>query len=374
MESRRRFQDWHHMLAMCAVMVAIAAGLVYVFMRVDLIPNPASMERGVIDSFIKLLLAIGGIFFAIIITVFGYALLFFRAVPGDTTDARPIRGNVFLELTWTIIPLVIVVVLSVYGGRVLDTITAVNPDYRGAESIYSLGAFVPGRISASDSIQRDMPVNVIAKRFIWMFGYPDRGIDSTYELVVPVNRRIVFRMRSEDVIHSFWVQEWGPKQDAVPGLSPVLRITPADTGRYTVICSQLCGYGHTEMTAPVKVVTPEEFEEWAQKQRAPSARAGPPPKTHVMIDLVAKNIAFDKKTITVPGGVTVMIDFHNEDKGIPHNFSVYANSEAEKSIFVGRIITGPSRITYTFTAPKTPGDYFFRCDVHPQIMTGTPVA
>jgi plastocyanin len=75
-------------------------------------------------------------------------------------------------------------------------------------------------------------------------------------------------------------------------------------------------------------------------------------------------------TITVPAGKSITVNFDNQDSGIPHNFAVYTNSSATSPIFVGDNITGPARITYTFTAPSTPGTYFFRCDVHPTQMTG----
>jgi plastocyanin len=91
----------------------------------------------------------------------------------------------------------------------------------------------------------------------------------------------------------------------------------------------------------------------------------------VTINLIAKNIAFDKSTITVPAGAQVTINFDNQDSGISHNFAVYTDSSASTSIFVGQIIAGPKTSTYTFTAPSTPGTYFFRCDVHPTIMTGS---
>jgi len=91
---------------------------------------------------------------------------------------------------------------------------------------------------------------------------------------------------------------------------------------------------------------------------------------NVTIDLIAKNIAFNISTITVPAGANVTVNFHNEDSGIPHNFAVYDTAAAEKVIFIGKIITGPAETTYTFTAPDMPGTYFFRCDVHPAIMTG----
>ena len=90
----------------------------------------------------------------------------------------------------------------------------------------------------------------------------------------------------------------------------------------------------------------------------------------VTVDLVAHNIAFDKSTISVPACADVTVNFKNEDTGIPHNFAVYDSSAATTKIFSGQIITGPSSIVYHFTAPCTPGDYYFRCDVHPSIMYG----
>ncbi|MDK2916162.1 MAG: hypothetical protein PWR25_719 [Euryarchaeota archaeon] len=88
------------------------------------------------------------------------------------------------------------------------------------------------------------------------------------------------------------------------------------------------------------------------------------------IDLTAENIAFDTSTITVPAGAEVTVNFNNMDDGTPHNFAVYTDSSAAEEIFVGDTITGPDTTTYTFTAPEEPGTYFFRCDVHPQQMTG----
>jgi plastocyanin len=63
--------------------------------------------------------------------------------------------------------------------------------------------------------------------------------------------------------------------------------------------------------------------------------------------------------------------FINKDASIPHNFAIYADSTATKKIFSGDIITGPATVTYTFMAPPAPGNYFFRCDVHPTVMFGT---
>jgi plastocyanin len=89
------------------------------------------------------------------------------------------------------------------------------------------------------------------------------------------------------------------------------------------------------------------------------------------LTLTAKNIAFDQSTLTAPHGSTVTLTFVNNDAGVPHNFALYTDSSASTSIFKGAIVTGVTTTTYTFTAPSTPGTYFFRCDVHPETMTGT---
>lgn len=373
MEPRSRLQDWKHILAMCLVTVAISGGLAYFFLRTNLIPHPASMERGLIDHFVQVLFAIASVFFGVIVTVFAYALLFFRRQPGDDTDARPVSGNTALELTWTVIPLIIVVALGIYGAKVLDEMTATDPVHHTTQSVFSLGAIVPREVAPSPATSpAELVVNVTASRFVWQFEYPEYGINS-YVLEVPVDRRILFNIQSKDIIHSFWVQQWGPKQDAVPGMSTTLRITPTVIGQYLVQCSQLCGYGHTDMTAPAYVVSADDFDKWVKQQQSSPPPPTPPPGQHVMIDLVAQNIAFDKSTITVPAGAEVMVNFDNKDNGVPHNFAVYTDASATKAIFVGQIISGPKTITYSFVAPTTPGKYFFRCDAHPTTMTGTLV-
>jgi plastocyanin len=89
----------------------------------------------------------------------------------------------------------------------------------------------------------------------------------------------------------------------------------------------------------------------------------------VTINLVAQNMAFDQSTITVPAGAKVTMVFNNKDN-IPHNFALYTDSSAATVIFKGAVVSAKT-VTYQFTAPSTPGSYFFRCDVHPTTMTGT---
>lgn len=87
----------------------------------------------------------------------------------------------------------------------------------------------------------------------------------------------------------------------------------------------------------------------------------------IRVKITAKNFAFDLSTITVPAGSQVMVEFENEDRAA-HNVAFYTTPSVTTTIYKGEIITGPSKITYTFTAPSTPGTYFFRCDVHPAMQ------
>ena len=104
---------------------------------------------------------------------------------------------------------------------------------------------------------------------------------------------------------------------------------------------------------------------------SPTGTVSPAPiSRNVTINLVAQNLAFNTSTITVPAGASVTMNFDNKDP-VPHNFSLFANSSATPpGLFQGQIITRAS-IVYKFTAPTTPGTYFFRCDVHPTQMTGS---
>jgi plastocyanin len=111
-------------------------------------------------------------------------------------------------------------------------------------------------------------------------------------------------------------------------------------------------------STPVKTSPPTNLA-------SPPAASGAP----VTINLTAQNMAFDKSTITVSAGAQVTIIFDNKDS-VPHNFVLYTDTSAATVIFKGELVSSKT-ITYNFTAPSKPGNYFFRCDVHPQIMTGT---
>jgi cytochrome c oxidase subunit 2 len=92
---------------------------------------------------------------------------------------------------------------------------------------------------------------------------------------MPVHRSVKFELESADVIHSLWIPEMGQKQDVVPGVTQRIVITPTRTGKFTLICTELCGLGHSTMRAPVRVLEQQAFASWLDKQKA--ANAPPPP-------------------------------------------------------------------------------------------------
>jgi len=102
------------------------------------------------------------------------------------------------------------------------------------------------------------------------------------QLYIPQGRPIVFRLRSLDVIHSFFVPEFSEKLDAVPGITTTLRVTPTRIGTYPVECTELCGPGHAFMRSTALVVTPSAFQSWAASQKPGSAPPlGTPPPSAV---------------------------------------------------------------------------------------------
>lgn len=91
---------------------------------------------------------------------------------------------------------------------------------------------------------------------------------------------------------------------------------------------------------------------------------------NVIVNIMAKNKAFNLSTITVPAGAKVTINFDNQDLGVQHSIAFYTDTSASNTIYRSLVTTGPNKITDTFIAPSTPGTYIFRCDVHPTLMTG----
>lgn len=222
------------------ILVIIVSVLVYFGMAgAGLMPAEASVQAGPIDRLWNLELITISFLFALITVPLTYSLVVFRRKKGDTTDAQHIEGNTNLEITWTIIPLFIVMVFAYLGAGNLAEIRRVDP--------------------------QAMVVKVTGLQWDWKFEYPDYGVTSN-ELHIPEGKQILLQMTSNDVIHSFWVPEFRVKQDLVPGRITELRITPTLIGNYKVRCAELCGTSHAYMERPVIVSSQTDFDAWMVEQ------------------------------------------------------------------------------------------------------------
>lgn len=224
------------------VLVLVGAVLTYAgLIAVGLMPVEASIESISIDWLWNLELITISFLFALIVVPLAYSLIVFRRRKGDTTDAEHIEGNSTLEITWTVVPLIIVIVFAYLGAYSLGETRRVDPNA--------------------------MIVKVTGFQWAWKFDYPEYGFSSE-ELYLPVGRQVLLQMESPDVIHSFWVPEFRIKQDVVPGRITEYRVTPSLVGDYKVRCAELCGISHAYMESPVRVVPPADFDAWAAEQKA----------------------------------------------------------------------------------------------------------
>ena len=160
-----------------------------------------------------------------------------------------IEGSTWLEITWTVIPTLIVLTMFYYGLTGFEFLKKV-PE----------GAMV---------------VNVMARQWSWLFQY-ENGIQDT-KLTVPVGKPVKLLLRSQDVIHGFYAPAFRIKQDVVPGMTNTLWFQPTEAGIYDVMCSQYCGLEHSHMLSKIIVLPQEEFTKWYQGKGAEMAVKGPPP-------------------------------------------------------------------------------------------------
>jgi len=243
----KRRSNMKHLIIAGFLVILVTALLIFGLGQVQLLPTAASAQAEPIDRLFNLEFSVIAFLFSLIVVFMLYSIIVFRRKKGDVTDARHIEGNYRLEVVWTIIPLITVLVFAFLGSQALAETVRIDP-----------GA---------------LEVDVIASQWSWRFEYPESGVTSN-ELRLPENRQVLLRLSSLDVIHSFWVPEFRVKQDALPGGKDFvrdLRITPTEIGEYKVRCAELCGLDHAYMEAPVIVMEQSDFDTWIAEESGESA-------------------------------------------------------------------------------------------------------
>jgi len=237
------------------ILVIVMAVLTYIGLdSAGLMPLEASTQATQIDWMWNLEVIAISFLFALIVVPLFYSLVVFRRRKGDTTDAEHMEGNTRLEITWTILPLFIVMAFAYLGAVNLAETRRVDPEA--------------------------MIVKVTGLQWSWTFEYPpvDGLAVVSDELHIPVGKQVLLRMTSNDVIHSFWVPEFRVKQDLVPGRITELRVTPTVEGNYMVRCAELCGTSHAYMEKPVIVSSQADYDAWMTEQLALAEEASQTPE------------------------------------------------------------------------------------------------
>ena len=205
-----------------------------------------------IDDVFYLIYYLTAFIFLLVTVLMIWLLIQYRYREGDTRRARYTHGNTSLELIWTIIPAIVFIAIWFVSKTSWAEIKGQSPP-------------------------PDVEVRVTAKQFAWSFVYPgpDKLFDTTddkpdKELNVPVNKVVRVHLRSDDVIHSFFVPSFRLKQDAVPGREIQVWFKATKPGRYELPCAELCGPGHSGMVGWVNVYSEADYQKWVQKLWQPS--------------------------------------------------------------------------------------------------------
>ena len=243
-----------------AIGIVCGGGAALVAILIPWLPDPASRQAGRIDFVFWFVTVICIAIFALVAAVIIYSVLKFRAQPGEDMDGPPIHGNTGLEIVWTAVPAALVTAISIVSAIVL-----------------AKNDHIPKASAAGDPLH-PLVVEVTAQQFAWSFKYTGFGDLTSATLKLPLNKPVKLRITSLDVNHSFWVPEFGQKQDAVPGSWNNLVITPDKNGTYPVICTELCGLGHALMRSRAEVMPAQQFLSWAKGQQkklgGPSGTSG----------------------------------------------------------------------------------------------------
>lgn len=247
-----------HILIASVLVVVVTYPLYLVLSAIYALPTPASAEAQPIDQLFDAHFLLIAFLFALVMVFMLYAAFVFRRREGDEGDGEHFHGNMALEVAWTVAPLGLVVIFSIWGTQMLTDITSPK--------------------------ENEMTIRVIGRQWSWSFEYEfdaPEGYDRapafvSPDLYLPVDQPVKLEMVTQDVLHSFWVPEFRVKQDLVPRTVPTyLRFTPSELGEYKVRCAEICGLQHHSMRADVQVVNSGDYQTWFDERVTATVNAPP---------------------------------------------------------------------------------------------------
>jgi cytochrome c oxidase subunit 2 len=202
-----------------------------------------------IDGLWDILLAGGVVVFVLVAVALLFVIVRYRHRPGSP-EPKQIHGSTALEITWTLIPALVLAFIAVPTVRTI---------------------FKTQQPAPADALQ----VEVTGHQWWWEFRYPESGVVTANELYLPTNRTINFTLRTADVIHSFWIPQLGGKRDLITNRTNhiVLTTDSTPTMAWNGFCAEYCGSSHANMRFRVFTVPPDEFDEWLAHQASGPAGA-----------------------------------------------------------------------------------------------------
>jgi cytochrome c oxidase subunit II len=212
------------------------------FVSWGVLPPIGSARVEDVNSVLFLFTALSIPVFMMVVVFAAYGVFTFRTRGRPVTDGPMLRGHIRLQWTWVAISVLLVAFLFGYGLYFLSEVSA----------------------APSGDV---LIVNVTGEQWLWDYSYPQYNNVSGTTLELQVNRPVKFVINSIDVQHSFWIPSFEIKQDAVPGQTTTISVTPSTIGDYVVRCAELCGLYHAYMETPVHVVSASDFAAWAQQQQ-----------------------------------------------------------------------------------------------------------
>jgi cytochrome c oxidase subunit II len=215
----------------------------------------ASSAAGKVDAVFLFVFVLCAAFLILITTALIYFVIKYNRK--KNSKAEDIDGNAWLEISWTVIPAILFLVMFVYGWT---------------------------NFSYMREVPRDaMAIEVTARQWAWSFQYPNGKLTS--ELFLAENKPVKLDLRSLDVIHGFFVPAFRIKEDVVPGQKNYTWFVPTQLGSFDIECTVICGLSHANMLSKVVVVPVDEFEKWYFGSG--DAPAPKPQKTAVAVDTTA---------------------------------------------------------------------------------------
>lgn len=204
----------------------------------------AEGQLGLIKLSVTIMVAVMVIVFAIA----AYVWIKYRRRPGQNEVPKQVEGNFKLEIIWTAIPLVLVLILAV---ATVQKVFAYGEDYS----------------KDKDAVK----VKVTSHLFWWEFNYPDYGITTAQDLIIPTGKKIALELKTADVLHSFWVPSLAGKTDTnTDGTVNKAWLEADKEGVYLGKCAELCGPSHAFMEFKVKAVSDDSFNKWVDAMKAPA--------------------------------------------------------------------------------------------------------